>query len=260
MSLPKISIVIPSYNKSRYLGKTLKSIVSQNYQNFEIIIKDGGSTDGSIEIIKKYAAKFPDKIFWSSQKDSGQTDAINKGFKQARGEIIGYINADDVYQTGALLAVGNAYARNPQSGWVAGLGDIIDDKDQVIFPLVSLYKNFLIRLNNYSFLLTVNYLTQPSVFISKKAYQEFGPFIDYDKGFVMEYDLWLKLGKIEMPLIINKCLSSFRLIKTNASILSQKDLLSEDYKAARQNTKNMLILSIHKFHNIGRISLAKYLK
>jgi glycosyltransferase involved in cell wall biosynthesis len=103
--LPKISIVIPSFNKKKFIGATLESIFSQNYPNFEVIIQDGASTDGTLEITEKFAKKYPQVVNWESKKDKGQTDAINKGLKKAKGEILTYINADDIYIKGALKKV-----------------------------------------------------------------------------------------------------------------------------------------------------------
>ena len=110
---PKISIVIPSFNKARVIGQTLESIVGQGYPDYEVIIQDGGSTDGTLDIIKKFAKKCPREIKWESGKDKGQLDAINKGLSKASGEILTYINADDVYEPGALDTVAKAYERVP---------------------------------------------------------------------------------------------------------------------------------------------------
>lgn len=260
MNLPKISIIIPSYNKSKYLTKTIESIIGQDYPNLEIIIKDGGSTDKSVEIIKKYATRFPKIIRWSSGKDLGQADAINKGIRNSTGEIVSFLNADDVYKKGALLAVGQAFAKNPGSLWAIGLGSIIDNQDRVIFHPVSLYKNILSKLNKYALLLTVNYITQASVFINKKSFIQYGPFISYGSGYVMEYDLWLKLGKVQMPLIINEYLASFRLVKDNASVMRHKELLLADSKIVKKHTSNRLVLFLHNLHNLGRVKLAILIK
>ncbi|MCL5409297.1 MAG: glycosyltransferase, partial [Patescibacteria group bacterium] len=96
--LPKISIIIPSYNKSKYLTYTLQSIIDQKYPNLEVLIQDGGSTDGSVEIIKKFAKSNRKIIKWVSKKDDGQVKAINQGLRKASGEVVTFINADDVYK------------------------------------------------------------------------------------------------------------------------------------------------------------------
>src|SRR3990172_9062122 len=146
----KISIVIPSYNKASFIKQTLESIVTQNYPNLEVIIQDGGSTDGSVEIIRKYAQKYPKMISWVSKKDKGQVDAINKGLKKATGEILTFINADDVYEEGAVRTVGEYFYDNPKTLWLAGKGKVINEKGDEISKWVTAYKNFLLHLNSYN--------------------------------------------------------------------------------------------------------------
>lgn len=256
-NLPKISIVIPSYNKVAYIEATLLSIINQNYPNLEVIIQDGGSNDGTVEIIKKYAKRYPKIFKWESKKDKGQVDAINKGLKKTSGNILSYINADDIYNRGVLFEVGFCYKDNPSLLWLTGYGDIIDEHGKGRSQTVTSYKNILLNINNYSILLIVNFITQPSTFISKKAYLKFGPFKG-TKNYVMEYDLWLKLGKDQMPHIIKKTLSSFRLTTDNISSVSARELLSLDNRIAEKYTKNKLSLVLHKLHNAGRIFLLNF--
>jgi glycosyltransferase involved in cell wall biosynthesis len=249
--LPKISIVIPSYNKVKYIQETLESIVSQKYLNLEVIIQDGGSTDGTLEIVKKYAKKYSKIISWVSKKDKGQVDALNKGFKKAKGEILAFINADDVYEKNALLVVGEYFSTNPNTLWLVGKGGVIDENEKEIASQVTAYKNWLLKINDYKLLLMVNYLVQPSVFLSREAYIKYGPLTGTRK-FVMEYELWLKLGRVSMPRVLDKSLSYFRLSGENISSTSFKNTLDKDYEIVRKFTNNLLILMIHKLHNIGR--------
>lgn len=253
-NFPKISIIIPSFNKVAYIEATLRSIIDQGYPNLEVIIQDGSSSDGTVEIIKKYARENPKLIKWESKKDKGQVDAINKGFSKANGELFTYINADDVYKDGALLEVGQYFRNNPKVSWITGYGDIIDRLGKVISSLVTSYKNFLLNLNKYQLLLIVNFLTQSSTFISREAYFKFGPFTG-TKNYVMEYDLWLKLGKVQMPLVIKQPLSSFRMTDDNISATSAKELLKIDNQLVEKYTGNGLFLALHKLHNLGRIFL-----
>ena len=250
-ALPKISIVIPSYNKVKYIQKTLESIFSQNYPKLEVIIQDGGSTDGTVKIIEKYATKHSKIVKWESKKDKGQTDAINKGFKKAIGDVLTFINADDVYEKGALNKVGEYFGKHPDILWLAGKGKTINENDKEISKWTTRYKNFLLKFNKYTFLLVVNYLFQPSVFLNKKVYRKKGPFRGANEV-VMEYDLWLKLGKIEMPVILNNYLSDFRLTLDNISATQFNNVLSQDFSIARKHTGNPLILLLHYLHNLGR--------
>jgi glycosyltransferase involved in cell wall biosynthesis len=111
--LPKISIVTPSFNQGRFIEKTILSVIEQDYPNLEYIIIDGGSTDESVEIIKKYEKHL---AYWVSEPDRGQSHAINKGFERATGEIFGWLNSDDWYHPGALKALAEAFAANPEAG------------------------------------------------------------------------------------------------------------------------------------------------
>jgi len=259
MKLTKISIVIPSYNSAKYIGETLRSIVSQKYPNLEVIIQDGGSTDGTLEVVEKYAKKYPKIINFESKKDNGQVDAINKGFKKATGDIYAYINSDDTYKNDALLTVGKYFSKKPNTLWVVGEGEIMDRKGNIRWNSSTCYKNYLLNKNKYHNLLMVNYLMQPSVFLSKKAYKKYGPFTG-TKKFVMEYDLWLKIARDSMPKIINKTLSVFRLSGNNISSVSFKNTLKEDFKIAKKYTNDPIILTLHELHNMARVIMISLVK
>lgn len=251
-SLPKISIVIPSLNKVDYIKETLESVVSQDYPDFEVIIHDGGSIDGTLEIIKKYKDRYPDLITWESKNDKGQMEALNEGFVKATGDIITYINADDVYEKDSLLKVGKAVGKHPGYFWYAGKGKIIDGSGRAITPWVTKYKDFLLRRNSYQLLLMVNYLIQPSVFIKREAFQKYGPFVGW-KGRVLEYALWLKIGKDQMPRVINEYISSFRIVEGSISSSLYRKILTKDYEIASKYTDNPVILLLHSLNNLGRI-------
>ena len=255
MKYPKISIVIPSYNKGKYIKETLQSIVDQNYPNLEVVIQDGGSTDGSLNIIKSYSEKY-EYIKWESKKDKGQVDAINKGLKKATGDLLTYINADDIYEKDALKSVSEAYKKHPKALWFAGRGKIIDASGKEIAKLVTLYKNLLFKGNSYQLLLIVNYFMQPSIFLSRKGYKKFGPFLGKG-GIVLEYDLWLNLGKVQMPTLVQGVLSKFRLIKSGISVSEVDKVMAEDYGLVRRHTSNRFILIIHSINNFGRKLLSK---
>lgn len=132
MNWPKISIITPSFNQARFLERTMHSVLDQNYPNLEYIVIDGGSTDGSVEIIKKYEDRL---AFWVSERDRGQSHALNKGFARATGEIIGWLNSDDLYCGGALARVAEAYLACPEDeAWYGGIY-IADSEDRILDAL-----------------------------------------------------------------------------------------------------------------------------
>lgn len=126
---PRISVIIPSLNQAQYLDRTILSILNQNYPNLELIIIDGGSTDGSVDIIKRYE-KYLD--YWISEPDDGQADAINKGCKVSKGDLIGWLNSDDLFLPGTLTAVGEAFKGDPVIDLIFGNNYLIKSDDSII--------------------------------------------------------------------------------------------------------------------------------
>jgi glycosyltransferase involved in cell wall biosynthesis len=257
-SYPKISVVVPSYNAETFIEETFVSILSQNYPKLEIFVQDGRSTDGTVAIIEKYAEKYPKIMRFVSEKDSGQADAINKGFKKCSGDILTYINADDVYELGAFWAVANSYTKNPGAYWFAGKGKVIDANGKETAKLITFYKSIFLKFNSYQLLLAVNYLMQPSVFLTKRGYEQIEEFSLLGR-IVMEYEAWLKLGEKCMPVIINKHLSSFRMSGTNISATLYRQTLRRDQEIVEKYTDNKFLLLIHKINNLGRLGVVQLL-
>ena len=222
----------------------------------EVIIMDGGSTDGTLKVIEKYASSYPDVIKYQSKNDNGQMDAVNKGFRKAKGKILTFINADDVYKIGAFAEIEKLYRLNIDALWFAGRGGVIDGKGNRIAIWPTRYKNILLAINNYSLMLIVNYLMQPSVFITRTAWKRFGPFVG-TKKFITEYDLWLKIAEVRMPIVTNKYLSSFRIEPSTITKKFSRLLLQEDEKIVKRHTDSPLIIFLHNLHNIGRLVVGK---
>lgn len=253
---PKISIIIPSYNKVKYIGSTLDSIVFQKYPNCEVIIQDGGSKDGTLEVIKEYAKRWP-FIKWESKADRGQVDAINKGLRKSTGEIATFINADDVYLKGAFKLIAEGYLKNPSKLWFVGKGVVIDEKGKknksAFYRFwVKPYKNLLLKINSRNLLLCVDYIMQPSVFLNRKALREFGLFSGTSL-FVTEYKKWLDLSAKEMPVIISEEISAFRMGVDNITSIRTSELLGEDFRLVKRYTENPFILGLHLLNNLGRL-------
>ena len=201
-----ISVVIPSYNAAAFIRETIDSVINQDYPEVQCIVVDGGSDDGTRDILKKYEGR----LEWLSEKDRGQSDAINKGLQLAKGEIVTYLNADDVYESGCLRKVADAFMRNPESRWVYGKCRVIDEHGVEIRKLITWYHDFWQRRYSYNRLLVVDFISQPSVFWRRELVEEFGLF-DVDEHLAMEYDFWLRIGAKYRPVFIDECLSRFRL-------------------------------------------------
>lgn len=182
-----VSVVIPSYQQGIYLERTLQSVLDQGGEAGEIIIQDGGSTDTSVDIIRRYAGLYPEIIQWTSGKDGGQTAAINTGLRKSQGEILCYLNSDDVFYPGALQAVREIFDRNPEVDFVYGLADHIDEDDRVLEP-------YEIEAWNYGRLIETCFFCQPATFWRRRVHEEVGYF-DESLQFCMDYEFWLRAGK-----------------------------------------------------------------
>lgn len=252
--LPKISIITPSYNQARLIGKTIQSVLSQNYPNLEYILMDGGSTDGTLNILKRYK----DRLIWFSQKDKGQSDAINKGIKKATGEIIGYLNSDDLLCENALFHIAEFYQNNPDYFWVTGRCQVIDERGDKIRSLVTLYKNFWLRFLRFPVsLFFINYISQPATFWRREVVNKIGYF-DKSLYYVMDYDYWLRLSKIYKLGFIDKYLASFRIHKKSKSLKDPKAMLDEGYLVARRYGSSLFVF-LHRLHDILTLLIYKLL-
>ena len=186
-TLPKISIVTPSYNQGDYLEDTIQSVLDQSYQNLEYIIIDGGSTDNSVNIIKKYEKYL---AYWVSEKDQGQSHAINKGFSHATGDIFAWLNSDDCYMTEALDCIVSTYIKNKNYDIFVGTGQIVDAHGNALhntkppgeITVESIYNWF----NGSDFV-------QPSCFFTKEAWLRSGP-LDENIHIALDVDLWLRMA------------------------------------------------------------------
>ena len=185
-SWPKISIVTPSYNQAEFLERTILSVLNQNYPNLEYIIIDGGSTDGSVEIIKKYEKYLS---YWVSEKDRGQAHALNKGFTVASGKILAWINSDDIYLPNIFYTVAKFFAKNPHVSVLYGNKLIIDLNDNIVSERrVTKYIPYLSKLG---FIYGGFGIYQPASFWTKSIYDISGG-IDISFRFCMDNDLFYK--------------------------------------------------------------------
>jgi len=182
-STPLVSIVTPSFNQARYLETTLRSVLGQDYPHIEYLVVDGGSTDGSVEIIQRYADRL---AWWVSEPDRGQADGINKGLRRAQGEIVAWLNSDDVYAPWAVREAVATFQRHPEAGLVFGDALSIDATGRAFHTL----KAGPWGLDE---LMTFHILTQPAVFMRRDVAAQVG-FLDEDFHFLLDHRLWLKIA------------------------------------------------------------------
>lgn len=210
--LPLVTIVTPTYNQERFLESTIQSVLGQDYPRLEYIIVDGGSTDASLEIIQKYQDRLAAVI---SEPDRGQTDAINKGFSLANGEVLAWLNSDDLYATGAVREAVQVLRENPAVGLVYGDSNFIDEHGTVI-------GQFNARQTSYQRLMRGGvYIPQPAAFWRADLWQRVGP-LDPSFYFAMDYDLWVRLAKISRLLYVPRLWAHFRL-HTGAKSIAADD-------------------------------------
>ena len=176
-----VSVVTPSYNAVRFIAETIRSVQAQDYAPIEHIVMDGGSTDGTVELLRQYP-----HLKWISEPDRGQSDALNKGFKLAQGQFVGWLNADDTYNTGAVATAVKFLQTHPEVSIVYGDCAIIDEASRV---------TGLIATGAFSLAEQVlgNRIPQPSVFLRRSAVEASGG-VNESLHYVMDYDLWLRLA------------------------------------------------------------------
>jgi GT2 family glycosyltransferase len=200
--MPLVSIVTPSYNQAPYLEQTIQSVLEQEYPHIEYLVIDGGSTDNSVEIIKKYAkpmesgSLLPSQQqavglhminYWISEKDRGQAEAINKGFARAKGDILAWLNSDDYYLLDTISAVVRCFEENPDV--VMAYGDMlaVDGQGQTI----NILKYKQLSLED---LLCFQIIGQPSVFFRRSAFEKTGP-VEPTFHFMLDHHLWIRLAQ-----------------------------------------------------------------
>ena len=182
---PKISIITPSYNQAAFLEQTMFSVTAQTYPNFEYLVVDGDSSDGSQAVIQRFADRL---AWWVSEPDRGQADAINKGIRRASGEIVAWLNSDDLYLPGALEAAANAFRAHPDAGLV--FGDVLSvDADGRVINIM--------RAGDWTLqdLMKFQIISQPGVFMRRAVLEKAG-WLDLDYQYLLDHHLWLRIAAI----------------------------------------------------------------
>jgi glycosyltransferase involved in cell wall biosynthesis len=200
MDAPSISVVTPVLNGRRFLERTIRSVIEQDYRPVEYFIQDGGSTDGTLDIIKRYEFQL---TAWASQPDDGQTEAITSALLRTTGDILAWINADDFYEPDAFAHVAEVFAENPDSSAVAGAAWLMypDNTRTLRRPLDVTHSGLLNWRRNW--------IPQPGVFFRRSAWQQVGP-LDRSLQWAMDFDLWLRLLDAGPIVTTDRVLASFR--------------------------------------------------
>lgn len=180
----KISVVVPSFNQAGFLEETLQSLWRQNYPDLEVLVRDGGSRDGSVDVLRRHERS---GFEWKSEPDGGQGDAINRGLLSASGDILAYLNSDDIYYPGALAAVASFFHSHPEAQVLYGDANHLWEESGKVEP-------YYTEDWNYDRLIDVCYLCQPAVFWRRGIVERFGVLDDSLFG-AMDYDYWLRIGK-----------------------------------------------------------------
>jgi len=250
MNYPKISIVTPSYNQAEYIEQTIHSIISQNYPKLEYIIMDGGSTDGAVEIIKKYSRYL---AHWESHKDNGQADAIFRGFEYATGEILGWVNSDDLLLPGALEKVGRFFAIHQESEWVTGGTLSINPHGKYLYNWLGNPRCNLGASVTFNHLLYLGCpFNQPASFWRKDAFFGVNGF-DRNLRFCFDYDLFFRFSQRSPSANIKHFLACFRVHgKSKSSTISnicqeENELLWGRYGLYKKNKRYRIFAKRYYF-------------
>jgi len=198
---PLVSIITPSYNQSRFLEQTMRSVLEQDYPNIEYIVMDGASTDGSLEIIQRYQHKLS---YWESVPDKGQTDAINKGFARATGDILAWLNSDDLLLPGALSAAVKQLQSHPEVGMVYGDTIFVNADGEKIGKFAAAQTDLHRLQRGYV------HIPQQASFFRADLWRKVGP-LDPTFYFAMDYDLWVRLARLAPLLYVPELWACFRL-------------------------------------------------
>jgi glycosyltransferase involved in cell wall biosynthesis len=201
-SWPKISLVTPVFNSARYLEATFRSVLSQGYPNLEYIVVDGGSTDGSAEIIRRYEGQLHS---WISEPDHGMYDAINKGFARSSGELMGWISATDMLHAGSLFVVGSVFRTFPQVEWITGRPTGFSD-DGMAAEILKLR-----RWSRWAFLAGANrYIQQESTFWRRSLWDRAGSRVDDSRRNASDFELWVRFFRFAKLYSVDALIGGFR--------------------------------------------------
>ena len=228
--MTSFSVVTPCLNAEATVAAALRSVREQGCAPLEHIVVDGGSTDGTMAIVRAAG----EHVRWVSEPDRGLSDAMNKGIAMARNDVVGWLNADDVYLPGTLQKVADAFGRRPHAQWVTGRCLIIDADGREIRRGITRYKDALLRRYSFPLFLTQNFISAPATFVRRDALRAVGGFEERFR-YSMDYDVWLKLARHSAPVVLDEPLACFRMAEGSLSMSGFERQFREHEQNAREH-------------------------
>jgi glycosyltransferase involved in cell wall biosynthesis len=205
VSYPKITIITPNYNLGYYLERTILSVISQNYPNLEYIIIDGGSTDNSLEIIKKYESNI---AYWVSEKDSGLYNALNKGFKVSTGEIMGWINSDDLLHPKSLITIASYFVKFKKMNWLQGYPTLINENDEIVSKREPVTNKYYFLTKKYTH--NHSFVQQESTYWRRSLWDKAGSYISEEYKLAGDFEIWMRFFLLDKLYCTKSLVGGFR--------------------------------------------------
>ena len=254
---PLVSIVTPSFNHARFIEATMQSVLTQDYPRIEYMIVDGGSNDGTVDVIKKYEIESSSLLldsrqldvgsqkhsiaWWVSEKDKGQTDAINKGFAKATGEILAWLNSDDTYEPGAVSAAVKYLQENPDVGMVYGDCNFINEHGDVIGKFNAAQTDYRLLRQGYV------HIPQQTMFFRRELWEQVGP-LDPSFYFAMDYDLWTRIASRSDIKFVPQTWANFRLHTSGKTIIADDRCWPEMIRVHYRDGGSLFSVIVAKYY------------
>ncbi len=221
----RLSVIVPNLDGRQFLAEALESIGAQDHLGVETIIVDGGSTDGSVELIREWAEARTDRARWISEPDRGQADAINKGLAMATGDVVGWLNADDLLEPGAVATALQAFGSDPELGFVWGFCLVIDHEGRPLYVQNPFVRQDFALLRRHR-----NFVPQPGSFFRRSLVEQFGP-LDDSYHYMFDYEFFLRLAGSVKARFVPSVLARFRLHAGSKTGRAHREFLREERRA-----------------------------